>query len=496
MRKRSSGAGDMPPAPEFVVPYDSINEVVILAAALVAEASLRAKLLSTVPPDHFLVDENRAAWIALREMERQKLAFELATLQRLAGDKVRVAMLEQLIEARPQVPQNIDWHIESLSWDRRRVAAAKGSLSALLAALKDTTHPPERVRALAKAVAESFSGGGSKDYLYDPAVVVKEMMDDVRARVNGRATHPFGIDGLDYTENGDRRMVMGAAPGQMSIITGVPGSCKSTFAAHLSLSLARQRKRVLYGAWEVNSPMTLELLSVISLGWRIGDIIDPNGAVKAGRDIPHDMLVTLEERGHQISKWVRFMKNPFRRSGMTRVRRDEKNERNLDIVQAAISDSGCAVFVADLWRRCLSSAAPDDEEEALFRQQSMLEEMSVHGILVHQQRSKDLEQRPDKRPTREGIKGSSAYVEAADNMFGTHRPAQWKKIPDTTFEVFILKQKKGLWPLGVEFDWDGSRGAISGGRSIEYDQPGDSAGSGDMGTFITGNEKRSYGKKR
>jgi len=497
MRKRSSGAEEMPPAPEFVIPHDSINEVVILAAALVADEPARAKLLNTVQPDHFLVDENRAAWISLKEMGRQKLAFELATLQRLAGDKVRVSMLEQLMEARPDVPQNIDWHIDSLMWDRRRVAAAKGSLSALLAALKDVTHPPERVRALAKSVAESFAGGGSKDYLYDPPVVVKEMMDDVRARMDGRATHPFGIPGLDYTENGDRRMVMGAAPGQMSIITGVPGSCKSTFAAHLALSLARQRKRVLYGAWEVNSQMTLELLSVISLNWRIGDIIDPSGAVKVGRDLPHDMIVVLEERAHAISKWVRFMKNPFRRSGLARVRRDEKNERNLDIVQASISDSGCAIFIADLWRRCLASAGPDEEEEALFRQQSMLEELGVHGFLVHQQRSKDLEQRADKRPTREGIKGSSAYIEAADNVFGTHRPAQWKNIPDTTFEVFVLKQKKGLWPLGIEFDWDGARGGISGGRSIAYDQPGDdAAGAGDLGPFVTGQEKRARGKKR
>jgi replicative DNA helicase len=482
VRRRADDDG-LPRAPEFTIPYDSINEMVVLAAALASGEAGRRQLLARVPLDHFLVDENRAAWVALKEMQRRGLAFDVATLQQVAGEKVRASMVEQLMEARPGVPANLDWHVESLAWDRRRVAAAKGSFSALAQALKDPQHPQERVRALAKSVHESFAGGGSREHLYDPEVLVREMMDDVRARVEGRATHPFGLQGLDLYETGERRMVAGAVPGQVTIITGVPGSCKSTLAAHLALGTARLRKRVLYGAWEVSSPMTIELMAVISLRWRIADVIDPNGAIRAGR-VPQDMLVVLEERAHQISKWVYFMKNPFRRSGMARVRRDEKNERNLDIVEAVISDSGCDVFVADLWRRCLSSAAPDEEEEALFRQQSMLEELGVHGYLVHQQRSKDLEQRQDKRPTREGIKGSSAYLEVADNMLGTHRPAHWKKVPDNVFEIFVLKQKKGPWPLGVAFDWDGERGMISGGASIEYDQPGETGAGGDMGTFV------------
>lgn len=497
MRKRTN-AEMYENVSEFTVPYDPINETVVLAAALVADEPTRNKLLMRVQPDHFLVDENRAAWVALKEAQRQKLAFDLATLQKLAGEKVRISLLEQLMEARPEVPQNLDWHVDSLLWDRRRVSASKGSLSALLSALKDPNHPRERVRALAKAVADSFSGEGTQTFLYDPEALVHEMMSDVRARLQGRAHHPFGIDGLDYYESGERRLVMGAAPGQMTIVTGVSGSCKSTFAAHLSLASARQRRRVLYGAWEINAPMTLELMSVISLGWRIADVIDPNGAMKAGRDLPHELEIKLEERAHAISKWVYFMKNPFRRGGKTRARRDERNDINLDIVESHISDSGCKVFVADLWLRCLSETEPSDEEQALFRQQAMLEELGVHGILVHQQRGKDIEARPDKRPTREGIKGSGAYTEAAHQMIGTHRPGQWKpNIPDDVFECFILKQKVGPHPLGVQFDWDGPTGGISGGRSISYDPVDELGGVGDMGKFITGmgGQRRKYGKK-
>jgi hypothetical protein len=174
--------------------------------------------------------------------------------------------------------------------------------------------------------------------------------------------------------------------------------------------------------------------------------------------------IQLEERMHLIHPWVRFMKNPFRQRGTKR-----SNERNLDIMQEQIADSGCEVFIADLWKRCLVQTDPDDEEEALIRQQAMCEEMGVHAILVQQQRLKDIEARPDKRPTREGIKGSGAWVEVADNIIGVHRPALWKPVTDNVLEIDVLKQRYGKWPLAIEFDWDPDRGMVSGGRSVEYE---------------------------
>jgi hypothetical protein len=187
---------------------------------------------------------------------------------------------------------------------------------------------------------------------------------------------------------------------------------------------------------------------------------------------------------HAIAQWVTFIKNPFRR--IRSVRKSSKsNEDNLDIVQSLIGDSGCEVFIADLWARCLSSRDPSDEEEALFRQQSMLEEMGVHGILVHQQRHKDIEMRSDKRPTREGIKGSGAYVETADTMLGVHRPAQWRpQLDDNKLEVIVLKRRYGRWPIAIEFDWCPDEAQISGGRTIDYDPVGDASASGLDNAFI------------
>jgi hypothetical protein len=168
---------------------------------------------------------------------------------------------------------------------------------------------------------------------------------------------------------------------------------------------------------------------------------------------------------HKIARLITFFKNPFRR-----FRNEKKsNDANLDLIQSILSDCACDVFIADLWRRCLVSIKPEHEEDALFRQQAMLEEMGIHGILVHQQRHKDVELRGDRRPTREGIKGSGAYLEITDTMMGTHREALYKDVEDDSLEAFILKQRVGKAPIGVSFDWNAERGSISGGKSIKYE---------------------------
>ena len=204
---------------------------------------------------------------------------------------------------------------------------------------------------------------------------------------------------------------------------------------------------------------TLELLACLSLDWSRTDLTE-------GR-LTEEQIATLEDRMRALSKWVRFLANPFRR----RAGKRRSNDENLDVIQGYIADSACDVFIADLWKRCLVQTKPDDEEDSLFRQQAMIEEMGIHGILVQQQRLKDIELRPDKRPTREGIKGSGAWTEIADNIFGVHRPHLWKPVPDTVLEIDILKQRYGEWPLAIEFDWDPRRGKITGGKSVEYDQP-------------------------
>jgi hypothetical protein len=178
----------------------------------------------------------------------------------------------------------------------------------------------------------------------------------------------------------------------------------------------------------------------------------------------------LEQEMERIGQYVHFFELPFGRA------LDEKrvyNERNLDFIHRHIAEVCPALFVADLFKYALTQTDPDDEEQALKRMLGMAQQEKCHVMLVQQLRLKDLETRTDNRPTRESVKGSGAWIEVPDTVIGWHRPALFKKIADDKIQCIVLKQRYGLWPIAVELDWDAEYGTITGGKSIEYDRPGE-----------------------
>lgn len=458
----------MPPRADAVqIPHDVVNEQTLIAAALIDPAA-RKKLTLRVKPDAFMVKEHIEAWIALTELARQGLEYDPATLRTIAGTRVDESYLAQLIEARRSAPVNLDHHVAMLEWDRARVEAVRGPISQLLEQLKDPTAPPERVRAFAKATASMLEKGTTSSLLRESTALVQSAIVQLRSR-RDRACYPYGIPGLDMQDDRQRwRMIPGAAPGKVTVITGVPGSGKSTVVARIVLAQILQGRRVAYGAWEMGDEQTLELLAAMNLGWSryklsTGDLNDQEEA-------------QLREQMERLTPYVRFISPPGGASRIgNHVAKGERagNERALDQIHSVLSDIGADVFVADLWKRTLRHIDPEEEEQALVRQQAIAADTKTHCILLQQQRLKDIESREDKRPTREGIKGSGAWVEVADTIIGVHRPALWKSIDDVTLELDVLKQRWGAWPMAVEFDWSSEYGKIEGGRTVAYDQPSD-----------------------
>jgi archaellum biogenesis ATPase FlaH len=467
---RRHGNPDAPPVPAIEIPIDILNEQIVIAAAC-SDPGARADLAGRLPSDSFAGKGHPEAWSAVIECHRRGLECDPATVQQLAGGRVLASYLSELIRAHGRAP-NLAHHLAALDWDCARRTAAQGPLSGLLGALRDPLTAPERVRALARQLAESLSHiGGARRYLEDPRVLAAEQTVAIRKRVVEKACYPYGVDGLD--KDGDNwRLIPGAAPGQITVITGVPGSGKSTVTARIVLGLAAQGRRVLVGAWEMGSGVTVELLAAMRLG--IGRARLVTG------ELTGEEVDALEVEMERVGDFVTFVQMPF-----GRVRGEKQsNDRNLDIVHGFIADSGCDVAVFDLWKRCLRYTDPDDEEQALVRQQAIAQETGCHCILVQQQRAKDVEARPDNRPTREGIKGSGAWIEIPDTILGVYRPALHKAVPDTTIEIDVLKQRFGKWPIAIQFDWNGDLGDLSGGHTVVYDAPGASGGTGELNDFL------------
>lgn len=484
---------------EVTIELDQLNEQVILAAALTDKAD-RSKLVSMISADHFLAPENAAAWTEIvLPMQKKGLTWDAATAKQLAGDTVDIDYLVDLVEARPTSPPNLDHHIAEMFWQRSKKTALEGPLNALIEALRDAKSEPERVIALARQLPATL-GEGQKRYLCEPAEVVRQMMSNVRQRQAGDGIYPFGLPCLDYFESREaakevgikvdeypeghrfRRSVPGTAPGKMTVVTAQSGAGKTTLLANIARALvsrAGRKRRVLIGAWEVDAPEYLQIIAGVKLNYSRTDLME-------GR-IDDEMMADLEKAATGFGRSIQFMKNPFYDGAISGK---PSNERNLDIVAAHIADSGCDVFIGDLWQRCLVDDRPSDEARALYKQQSIFEQLRVHGIIATQQR-KDVQLRPDKKPTSEGIKGSGAYTEVADTTLGVHRPSLWKRIEDTHLEIFWLKQRYGRWPLGVSIDHDSDTGQIVGaGKSIPYDLAGTSTSDFDGGFPVLQNKGR------
>lgn len=501
MRRKRDGDDEEKPKTRhddtIEIPYDPVGEQVIIAAALV-DSEARASLCGKLRAEQFSVPEHSLAWThVILPMHKGKMEYDPATVQQLSAGKVDVAYLTDLVEARPEAPPNLSYHVEQLFWDSARMAAVKGPLASLLAGLRDPHTKPERIKALSSQLTTTFATHAERSYLLDSRSLARTQIAEIDQRIAGHAVYPYGIPGIDdyesgHAKDGDPRFIPGSKPGLTTVVTAISGHGKSTFTARVALAQARglvvngvrvrKRKKVLYGAWEMSGGMTLELLACMALNYS-------RTAVMSGR-------LTKEERDklhatmEAIGQYVTFMVNPFMVERKNNRGKRPSTAHHLDIIEKHISDSGCDVFIGDLWARCLLTDDPGEEAEALWCQQEMHERLQVHGILLQQQNIEKLTSRRDKWPTQETVHGSKAWTHIADNMIGLNLPSMWKNLPPNLMEVHVLKQRYGPFPLLVECEWDGDRGHIGAGVSQPYPRADSGMGEGGSNSAFEAPKRR------
>jgi len=439
-------------APPVNIRFDTVNEQIVLAVAL-AHPTIRHGLVRRFRDGVPFIDKMHVSlWEVIVAMAGDNLEFDPATVQSYAGDEI-ADYASELVALRPDVPPNLEHHVRALEWSIQRYQAVNGPLAELILQLRDPHTPKEAVTEAAKRLSTAFTNGQS-GALYDTASVITEQMVDIDKRVRGRAVYPYGIDGLDVDENGEQRIIPGAAPKRITLVTGVSGSGKSTVTDRIILGQIEQGRRVCIGAWEMNPGVTIEVLATMRCGLSRTDVTTG----RLDRDVLRDLRSSMEE----LRDMVTFIRLP--RFGGKR-----NNIAQADSMLDAAEETGAEVFVADLLRKGFVSHDPEAEELALNHIQERVENSSLHALFVQQQRMKDIEMRQDKRPTREGVKGTSAWVEIADTVLGVHRDAQWKNVEDVSMEIDILKQRYGVWPLAVRFKWNPLYATLIDGVSVPYD---------------------------
>lgn len=454
--------------------YDAANELIVIGAAI-TDGKLRRELVHRLSSDEFLVPVHAPIWRALRSMADSGLDYTPEAARRLVldegGDEEAVDYLESL-DAR--VPENLEWHLNTLEWDATRCRILKGSVPELLRILKDPKATSADVVTSARAVTRGLEGGGRR-HMHRPAELHRQYRSEIAARRARRNVYPLGANAFD------KNLTEGFMPGRTTVSAGLPGAGKSTVWLAFAIMLAKLGRRPMYCAWEMEAESLLDV-SVAHL-----TRIELRRIVQG--DLSDEEAARIEKATRWVLKKVRFMGNPFFGKSS---RGKPSNERNLDLLEGYIAESGCDVIIYDLWERCLAWRKPDDVAGALYRMQAMHTEYGVHGVVVQQLLLKDVEKRADKRPTRESIKGSGAYVEVADLIFGIHREGQFKNIEDETVETICLKQRKGKPNWSIRWKWNGSTCYLGEPSEVSYD-PGleNAAGDGDISDTDSINSKKS-----
>jgi replicative DNA helicase len=348
--------------------------------------------------------------------------------------------------------------------------------------MKDPKASIDLVSSNARAVLRAVEGGGGRKHMCRKSELNTEYWAEIQARSAQGNVRSFGYPELDTY------LVEGSAPQKTCVVTGLSGSGKSTFCADWTIRLAKMGRRPLYCALEMGPASTIDIMVSNLTGIPIRQIVQGH--------IPLEDMPRVRKAVAWITRNIAFMKNGFFSEELRKGKRT--NDRNLDMFEGSIAESGCDVIIVDLWERILADLSYDGMTQALYRQQNMFEEYNVFGVIVQQLRLKDVEKRSDKRPTREGIKGTGAFVEVADQIFGVHREAQFKNVPDNTIELICLKQRKGEANWSIQYDWDGAKSSISGiGREVSFD-PGldDVVGIGGIEDIQTAKTKRKGGRSR
>jgi replicative DNA helicase len=446
---------------------DPINEAMVIAG-VIADEKARKRYVLTTSPDHFFSPKNVLIWLALQEVERRGIEYSPEAVKRFAGKDLDIEYLREIADTKPQ--SGIRFHVENLQWDLARVNLGKGPLSAALEGFRDPTTPPERLRAMFNSCVKSLEGQGSNRYIRDCDALAIEQDAELTKLREGTAVYPFGIDGLDYyhehdnvplwagkfTAQGKRvpRLIPGAYPGLLTLVSGLSGHGKTTATGRKILNSANAGRMCLYGAWEVTSGITLRLHATMSLGMSRSDIMVGSFTQKEQRALVAEMK--------RLGQFIRFFELP-------KSNKSERyqNDLALDMIEQTITDSGCDLFAGDLIKKVMTETKPDDEERFVDGLSKVAQRTRCHVIAVHQM-AKDTSMKGH-RIDADRLKGSSAWFQLPDTVIIWDCPWLIKPgMPKNKIEAHAVKQRYGEL-FRVEIDYDPEYASFGEGRTIEHE---------------------------
>lgn len=438
-----------------VVEVDLANERVVLATMMRDPAALR-RLGIEIGSDEFGEQRHKVIGRGLGLMARRGLAYSEDTLAELCKgeDFGGFAYLRTLLKEY-EPTRNVDFHVERLRVDAVKLAVLAEDVPALVRECEDPTAPPERIAHLGRAIA-ARAERNARGLVHSGDGLVDGYYEELRLRrILGGEVEGFGFRILDST------MVRGFSVPGASLIVARPGYGKTTVLANFIRNRARAGKGTFVCGWEMSRTDYLDMMVSAETGIPAAVLSNAVGTLTEEQKLAVQAAV---ER-YRDPEILEIQENPFTRLERPKDRFADVNLRNLDFFEGtlrSVAASGKRVVAIDVIGKMLHDRRPDPVTQVLVYLFELARGLGLHLLVLHHIGRSGAKG----RPTLEDIKNSGAFEEEADNVFALDRPmlraspAHRRRMTDS-LDVYLLKQRKGPFPLCVRYHFDGSRFALT-----------------------------------
>lgn len=406
--------------------FDIENERAIVVSAL-RNADARKRVVGSVDADDFLGPRYRIIFGAVSECERRGINPDLDAVAVLAEgeDYGGREFLGRLFELDP--PANIEMHLERLRLDAARARVLSSEIPELKEMLGDRTVSHldcgKKAAEIALSLRSPYQTRGD---------AAGEWIQDLDRRCAGEL--PFVSSGYDSL---DEVLLEGFAKGNLSVLAGRTRNGKSTFVVDCVRRLLSGSVKPKVGVFALEIGRLRFLDKIISSATLI--------PTRNFRKHPEELTLDIRDEIRSVARKLvgtddrlTVFDNPF-------FDLSDKgawsNDAALERTEELLAEGNYDVTFWDLWQRSLSQIKPNDVETALVRVQHLARKYGTHFCIVHQI-SRKAEERKDKRPRLEDLKGSGGYEEAPDLIMLIHREKAYKPfMRHDDIEINIAKQR-------------------------------------------------------
>lgn len=435
--------------------YSPKHEKIILGT-MISDTKSREELSVRLSEKDFHVTKHKLIFSGLCTIVNKKLAYTPITLSSIMpdeewGDITYLELLEKLSN-----PSNIEHHIKHLKWDITRLNSFKNTLPTLASQLKNPKSTPESVLSICNKIKDDVESIETRNYHVSGKDALNRYKAALLAREVKSSTRSVGYKILD------KKMNRGYADGLVTVITAASSIGKTTFAVNTTMKLSKVFK-ICYVCWEsgrdeiidimVSSKTKIPLEKIVKYTSLLTDKEKKKINEATEKILGNDNIIFLGQPPKDISDGAPW----------------DVNIKVIDWLIYQIMKLKPHITFVDLLSKRLPDDSPTAEKRALNKIQEAVhpENLNTHIVILHQTTMKEQEKYgvKDFRPTRAILKGSSAWFDVPDNVFGLYRPAVYTRgIKDDKFEVICLKQRGGEAQWKAIMKWEGEICKISGGR--------------------------------